>query len=270
MNGVNRISPQALELARASAWPPGEDVGQESFMSAGQIRELAGRAGIAAGVPVLDVCCGIAGPGRILARELGCDYLGVDRNAGSIAVARDRAAELPCRFLVARVPPLPDGRFEVVLLLETLLAFPDKRPLVDAAVAALRPGGRFAFTLEAGPPLTAAERELMPGGDTVWPTPLESMRKLLAEAGLAECFARECTAEHAAAADALASAYAANAEAVAAEIGIGALDELLAAHRLWVQWLSSGRVRKYAMVAELPPSAHRTPPAQYPDADGMS
>jgi SAM-dependent methyltransferase len=256
VNGVNRISPQALELARASAWPPGEDVGQESFISAGEIRSIAGRAGITAATSVLDLCCGVAGPGRLIARELGPDYLGVDRDPRSIEAARERARGLRCRFLVVRVPPLPEGRFDVVLLLETMLAFADKRPLVAAIADALVPGGRFAFTLEAGPPLTAAERELMPGGDTVWPTPLEAMRELLAEAGLAVCFARECTAEHAAAADALASAYAANAEAVAAEIGQAGLQRLLAAHRLWVQWLSSGRVRKYAMVAELPPSAH--------------
>jgi hypothetical protein len=29
------------------------------------------------------------------------------------------------------------------------------------------------------------------------------------------------------------------------------LDALLAAHRLWVEWLEEGRVRKLALVAEL-------------------
>jgi hypothetical protein len=30
-----------------------------------------------------------------------------------------------------------------------------------------------------------------------------------------------------------------------------ALDELLTAHRLWIEWLGEGRVRKLAVVAEL-------------------
>ena len=37
---------------------------------------------------------------------------------------------------------------------------------------------------------------------------------------------------------------------IAAQIGRRALDELLAAHRLWIDWLDEGRVRKLALVAE--------------------
>ena len=56
---------QALQRARVSAYAPGEFVEQESFMRAGEIRALAGRAGIAPGVSVLDLCCGVAGPGTV-------------------------------------------------------------------------------------------------------------------------------------------------------------------------------------------------------------
>ena len=44
--------------------------------------------------------------------------------------------------------------------------------------------------------------------------------------------------------------FAADATDIAAQIGRRALDELLAAHRLWSDWLGSGRVRKLALVAE--------------------
>ena len=37
---------------------------------------------------------------------------------------------------------------------------------------------------------------------------------------------------------------------IAEQIGQQALDELLTAHRLWSDWLESGRVRKLAFVAE--------------------
>ena len=46
---------------------------------------LAVQAGIGPGVAVLDLCCGIAGPGRFVTRELGCDYLGVDASASAVA-----------------------------------------------------------------------------------------------------------------------------------------------------------------------------------------
>src|SRR5512132_4208239 len=94
---------RALRRAREAAYAPGEYVEQESLMRAGEIRVLAERAGIAPGVSVLDLCCGVAGPGRFITRELGCDYLGVDGSASAVDIARQRAKGLPCRFDVAQV-----------------------------------------------------------------------------------------------------------------------------------------------------------------------
>jgi SAM-dependent methyltransferase len=236
----------ALRRARESA---GAYVGQESFMSADEIRGLAAQAGIGPGVSVLDACCGTAGPGTLITRELGCSYLGVDASAGAIALARSRAGELPCRFEVRPVPPLPAGTFDVVLLLETMLAFQDKDALVRAVAGALRPGGRFAFTLEEGPPLTAAERAAMPDADTVWLTPLDELEASLSHAGLAVAWVEDNSRAHRAQAAALADAFAGDGAAIAAVVGERALDDLLAAHRLWVRWLDSGRVRKLAVVA---------------------
>ena len=233
-----------------SAYAPGDFVEQESFMRAGEIRALASRAGIAAGVSVLDLCCGIAGPGRFITRELGCTYLGVDSSSSAVDIARDRTGDLPCRFAVARIPPVPDGPFEVVLLLETMLAFPDKQPLLQEIARALTSGGRFAFTMEEGPPLTAAERALMPDAETVWLTPLPEMLTGLERAGLVVRWHDDCSRSHRAVADALIDAFSADAADIAAQIGRHALDELLVAHRLWSDWLREGRVRKVALVAE--------------------
>jgi SAM-dependent methyltransferase len=243
---------RALHRARVSAYAPGEFVGQESFMTAGEIRALAMQAGIGPGVEVLDLCCGTAGPGRFVTRELGCAYLGVDWSAGAVAIARERADNLPCRFAVAQIPPLPTGPFDVVLLLETMLAFEDKDALAREIFPALRPGGRFAFTFEEGPRLTAAEQAAMPDADTVWLTPLDEMAATLERAGLAVTWHADHSRAHRAMAQALADAFAADAEDIAARIGRRALDDLLAAHRLWIEWLEEGRVRKFAVVAERP------------------
>jgi SAM-dependent methyltransferase len=241
---------RALRRAREAAYAPGEYVEQESFMRAGEIRALAERAGIAAGVTVLDLCCGVAGPGRFITRELGCRYLGVDSSPTAIEIARLRARGLPCRFEAAHVPPLPPGAFDVVLLFETMLAFADKETLLRGISRALAVGGRFAFTLEEGSPLTGAERERMPDADTVWLTPLEEMRALLCRTGLTVSWQADCSRAHGATAERLTEAFAADATAIAAHIGRQALDELVAAHRLWSEWLATGRVRKLAFVAE--------------------
>jgi SAM-dependent methyltransferase len=241
---------RALQRARASAYAPGEFVEQESFMRAAQIRDLAGRAGIAPGVSVLDLCCGIAGPGRFITRELGCTYLGVDSSSSAVDIARERAGDFQCRFEVARIPPIPQGPFDVVLLFETMLAFPDKKTLLEEISRALRPGGRFAFTMEEGLPLTEAERERMPEADTVWLTPLREMLTCLQRVGLRVRWQEDCSRSHRAVADSLLNAFDADATAIAGQIGRRALEELLAAHRLWSDSLREGRVRKIAFVAE--------------------
>jgi SAM-dependent methyltransferase len=241
---------QALRGAREKAFEPGEYVEQESFMRAGEIRALAERAGIAPGVSVLDLCCGVAGPGRFLTRELGCSYVGVDSSASAVEIARARARGLPCHFEVAHVPPLPPGTFDVVLVLETMLAFPDKESLVEGVAGALSAGGRFAFTLEEGLPLTESERLRMPDADTVWLVPLEEMHGVLARHGLVVRRQDDWSRSHRAVAESLIDAFAADATDIASLIGRRSLDELLAAHRLWSEWLETGRVRKLAVVAE--------------------
>ena len=175
----------------------------------------------------------------------------MDASASAVAIARERAGDLPCRFAVAEIPPLPAGPFDVVLLLETMLAFEDKDALVGQIAAALRPGGRFAFTLEEGQPLTEEERAAMPDADTVWLTPLDEMAASLERAGLVRHVAGgPQPGRTARQAQALTEAFAADAEGIAAQVGVRALDELLAAHRLWIDWLGTGRVRKFALVAE--------------------
>jgi SAM-dependent methyltransferase len=241
---------QALARARMSAYPPGEYVGQESFMQAREILALAGLAGVTPRTSVLDLCCGVAGPGRLVARELGCSYLGVDASADAVRIARERAVDLPCRFEVGSVPPVPRGPFDVVMLLETLLAFPDKDALVAAVAGALGLGGRFVLTVEEGEPLTEAERARMPDADTVWLVPLPDLVACLERAGLCVRWQQECSRSHRSVAEALIGAFEADADEIEARIGGRALDELLAAHRLWSAWLREGRVRKFALVAQ--------------------
>jgi SAM-dependent methyltransferase len=241
---------RALQRARLSAYAPGEFVGQESFMRASEILSMAVRAGIAPGASVLDLCCGVAGPGRLITRELGCTYLGMDSSPAAVEIARDRACDLDCHFEVSRIPPVPAGPYDVVLLLETMLAVPDKETLLREISTVLKVGGRFAFTLEEGQPLTEAEQASMPDADTVWLIPLPEILSWLDRVGLRVRWRDECSQSHRVVADSLVNAFAADARDIAAQVGRGVLDELLTAHRLWSDWLWEGRVRKFAFIVE--------------------
>jgi ubiquinone/menaquinone biosynthesis C-methylase UbiE len=240
-----------LEQARATAFPAGEYVGQESFMRASEVRTLAHRARVGPGVSVLDLCCGVAGPGRMITAESGCHYLGVDYSASALATAQELAGNLPCRFEQAHLPPLPEGRFEVVLLLETMLAFPDQQALVGEVERVLEPGGRLAFTVEEGRPLTQQERAQMPAAETVWLIELAELTDVLHEAGLSVAWCQDYSSSHHATATALFRSYRADSLQIAGQIGTQATAELITAHGLWSDWLGSGRVRKFAMVAEM-------------------
>ena len=60
----------------------------------------------------------------------------------------------------------------------------------------------------------------------------------------------EWTAAHRRTATALLAGYRDDAGDIAASVGARALRELIAAHELWCAWLGTGRVRKFALVAQ--------------------
>lgn len=93
----------------------------------------------------------------------------------------------------------------------------------------------------------------MPDADTIWLTRLEEICTMLERAGLVVRRQEDCSLSHRDMADSLIDAFTVDAAAIAAQIGRPALDDLIAAHRLWSEWLRRGRVRKFAIVAEKPP-----------------
>ncbi|GAA1880543.1 class I SAM-dependent methyltransferase [Lapillicoccus jejuensis] len=245
----------ALWRARAAALAD-EFVGQESFLPRTELLGLARRAGVGPGTRVLDVCCGTGGPGLVLVTELGGDYLGVDASPVSVARARVATVERGCgtaRFVVGTVPPLPPGPYDVVLLLETLLAFRDRATLLRSVAGALAPGGRFVVTAEVGRPLTGDERRRLPPGEAVWVTPLATLLTDLERAGLVPVSVQETTARHAEVVEALLRAYEELAARPAAAPGVLVARHLVTTHRRWSRWLHTGRVHTVAIVAEARP-----------------
>jgi predicted TPR repeat methyltransferase len=100
---------------------------------------------------VLDAGCG-TGLCGVLLRTSSKSLVGVDLSAGMLAKARERAiydelveAEL-CAFMRSR-----PGAFDIVNCADTLVYFGALEEAAAAAFGCLRPGGLFAFTLEAEP-----------------------------------------------------------------------------------------------------------------------
>src|SRR5690348_6497480 len=114
-----------------------------------------------------------------------------------------------------------------------MLAFPDKDALMAEVACALEPGGRFAFTVEEGRPLTKQERALMPAADTVWPIELAALTSVLRKAGLAVTWQQESTSAHHEIATALLRCYRADSPEIAGQLGTQATAALITAHQLW-------------------------------------
>jgi arsenite methyltransferase len=115
-------------------------------------RRLAELAGIAPAQRVVDVACGSGSTVLLLARELGCETVGVDLGARAI----ERAPRHPrVRFVVgdAEALPLPDASFDVALSECSLCTFPDKPRAIAELARVVRPGGTIAIadvTADAG------------------------------------------------------------------------------------------------------------------------
>ena len=99
----------------------------------------------------------------------------------------------------------------------------------------------------------------MPGADTVWPIELADMTSVLRGAGLTVTWRQEYSSSHHLIATALHHCYRAESAQIAEQIGTQATAELITAHRLWSDWLGSGRVRKFAIVA----AKQQPSPVQY-------
>ena len=109
---------------------------------------LAQLAGVSSGARVVDVACGSGVTALLLARQFGCEAVGVDLGARAIAQARRAAgAGERVRFLVgdAEALPLPDAGFDVALSECSLGTFPDKPRAIAEMARVVRAGGSIAI-----------------------------------------------------------------------------------------------------------------------------
>jgi len=112
-------------------------------------RRMADLLKISAADRVLDLACYVGGPARQLAREYGCQVVGLDISEDCIAIAQ-RLTELcglddKARFICcnAETVPMPDGSFTVAW---SQGSFPSDLSWLKEMHRLLVPGGRIAFT----------------------------------------------------------------------------------------------------------------------------
>lgn len=96
---------------------------------------------------LLDIGCGLGGPGRFLVDRFGCSVVGIDVVPARIEIARalsDRtglAGRISYRVADATDLPFEDGAFAQVWMLDVGIHVRDKRALFAGIARVLEPGG---------------------------------------------------------------------------------------------------------------------------------
>jgi ubiquinone/menaquinone biosynthesis C-methylase UbiE len=178
-------SPTLLRLWREHALGDGYPEGFESisFLRLADMRRMAGELKLAAGGRLVDLGCGMGGPGLWIARETGARLTGIDRSNVAVAQAAARAA---ARGL-AESADFAAGSFaqtglerasaDGAMSIDALQYAPDKREAFAEAARILRPGARFVFRAFELDPGRAAELPVL-GLD-----PVDDYQPLLSSTG---------------------------------------------------------------------------------------
>ncbi|MET7746272.1 class I SAM-dependent methyltransferase [Streptomyces sp. NPDC005385] len=130
--------------------PVGTPADADDYRAAAQrtSERLAVEASIGDSSRVLDVGCGCGGTAAQLARDMGCEVVGIDIAADHVDYARTRYTGLPVEFRQASATALPfgDGEFSHVISMDALYHVLDKPRAHAEMRRVLRQGGTLAIT----------------------------------------------------------------------------------------------------------------------------
>jgi len=131
----------------------GQDIGQNSWLTVGELEQFSSWLHLRETSRLLDVACGSGGPALYVARETGCFVTGIELYEQAVSIAEaaacDAGLEARATFLLAdasRKLPLEDATFDAILCIDAINHLPDRRSVFADWKRLLRPGGRLVFT----------------------------------------------------------------------------------------------------------------------------
>lgn len=221
-------SPTLLKIwkDRAAGADYPDDFYHISFLTLGDLRELAAELRLAPGSRFADVACGMGGPSLWIAKETGASLCGVDFSRVAVTLAQERANALglgaKASFSVGTFADsgLDAGSMDAVMSIDALQYAPSKLDAIVEFARILRPGGRLVFT--------AFEVELTRAADlpVIGEDPVEDYRPLLESQGFDVLTYRQTPRWHERLTDAYGAVIAAQSE-LNEEIGVLATGALM-------------------------------------------
>src|SRR6476620_11413371 len=147
----SQFTERVLAAVRAETF--GEDIGQNSWLTADEFGGFVDQLGLSGIDHALEIASGSGGPALFAARRTGCRITGVDADESGVATASRAAADAGLgervRFRTsdanARLP-FDDASFDGVLCMDAMNHLPDRAGVLHEWRRVLRPGRRAVFT----------------------------------------------------------------------------------------------------------------------------
>jgi sarcosine/dimethylglycine N-methyltransferase len=140
-----------MRQVRSEAY--GEDIGQHSWVGAGELRADIRRLGLSPSSRLLDLGSGPCGPLTFVLSTIGCSGMAFERSAMALRVGRARASSLGIDRLLSvqegnLEDPLPfeSHSFDAAMSLDVVLHLRDRGKFFSEVARVLARGGRFLMT----------------------------------------------------------------------------------------------------------------------------
>ena len=131
----------------------GDDIGQNSWMTAGEQDKFLDWLHLSTGEKLLDIACGSGGPALRIAAKTGCSLVGIDLHEQAISTAKSLAAQrnlkngAEFRVVNATEPlPFPDAHFDAISCVDAINHIRNRPSVLALWARLLKPGGRLLFT----------------------------------------------------------------------------------------------------------------------------
>lgn len=180
----------------------GEDIGQNSWLTAGEFREFFSLLSIAKSKKVLEIASGSGGPALSMAKETGCHLTGLeyDKNGvnNSLKMAEANGLKGQTEFIhgdASEPLPFEDNSFDALFTVDAINHLKNRVSILKEFYRVLKPGGKLLYTdpIVVSGILSNEEIAVRSSIGYFLFTPLGENERLLNEAGFIEILSRDVT-----------------------------------------------------------------------------